>query len=75
MVIIEEVPGLEAENLSSIPNYITCSAYDLGQGAIRKCISQNLIYISAVTVSNLFLLVKMLCLDFLCSSVFFKKNV
>lgn len=39
MVMVKKVLGLEAEHLSSIPNYATYSAYDLGQGTIRKCIN------------------------------------
>lgn len=38
-VMVKKVLGLEAEYLSSSPNYATYSAYDLGQGTIRKCIS------------------------------------
>ena len=34
--IVKNVPGLEAESLSSIPNYTTYSARDLVQGTIRK---------------------------------------
>jgi len=39
VVLIEKVPNLEEENLSSIPNYIIYSAYDLRQGTIRKCVN------------------------------------
>lgn len=39
MVMVKKVPGLEAEHLSSIPNYTTYSVYDLGQGTNRKCIN------------------------------------
>lgn len=39
MVRVKKVLGTEAEHLSSIPNYTTYSAYDLGQGTIRKGIN------------------------------------
>ena len=36
MVLVEKVPGLEEENLSFIPNYITYSAYEqLGNVSVR----------------------------------------